>query len=191
MRTEYQRAKQREASKRYRDTHKEKITAERPKYSEKHREAHRKWVDANREHVKEYKRELHKANPAPHRKESANYRAANPEKSKAAVRACGFKKYGMTPKDYDEMLARQDGGCALCHKKAPGGHGRFHVDHDHKTNVIRGLLCNNCNRGLGFFRDDPVLLAQAISYLAAPSTGFTFTGPSSRSASVPTPQPSP
>lgn len=65
----------------------------------------------------------------------------------------------------------QCGACALC-GKVPGEdpeRGRnqkcLHVDHDHKTGKIRGLLCSSCNRGLGYFGDDPVVLRRAAEYL--------------------------
>ena len=52
--------------------------------------------------------------------------------------------------------------CALC-KKVPDD--TLHLDHDHKTGAVRGLLCNSCNRGLGYFKDDPLLIAAASLYL--------------------------
>ena len=75
-------------------------------------------------------------------------------------------KYGMTPDDWDEMLAEQGGGCAICGTTEPGGRwNTFYVDHDHATDEVRGLLCNNHNVGLGMFNDDPDLLQKAIDYL--------------------------
>ncbi|MEV4708088.1 endonuclease VII domain-containing protein [Actinoplanes sp. NPDC049316] len=55
---------------------------------------------------------------------------------------------------------RRGGVCAIC-----GGDDPQHLDHDHRTGEVRGILCFNCNGGLGQFRDDPVLLADAIAYL--------------------------
>jgi hypothetical protein len=71
--------------------------------------------------------------------------------------------YGITKEQYDAMLAEQDGKCAICR----GGNGgqRFHVDHNHLTAVVRGLLCFHCNQGLGSFRDDANFLRLAIDYL--------------------------
>lgn len=59
-------------------------------------------------------------------------------------------KYGITIEDYDRILQTQ-GGCAICGTKTPGGRGRFHVDHDHITGKIRGLLCSGCNTKLGWY----------------------------------------
>jgi len=73
---------------------------------------------------------------------------------------------GITPDDYKKMLEGQNGKCAICgaiesHSK---GH-RLAVDHDHETGKIRGLLCHNCNVGLGNFKDSPDLIRSAIEYL--------------------------
>jgi hypothetical protein len=68
---------------------------------------------------------------------------------------------------YDRLFAEQNGKCANCRTDKPGGNGkRFHLDHDHETGRIRGLLCTNCNTGIGQFKDDADLLKAAIEYLA-------------------------
>ena len=75
-------------------------------------------------------------------------------------------KYGITLEDYDEMLNQQNGCCAICGSNDPGGPGkRFVVDHNHQTKEVRGLLCNSCNRALGYFQDSPSILSKALNYL--------------------------
>lgn len=69
---------------------------------------------------------------------------------------------------HQNLLIAQDNKCAIC--GGIGGTGltnglRLHVDHDHKTDKIRGLLCGSCNVGLGHFKDDTTLLQTAIEYL--------------------------
>lgn len=73
--------------------------------------------------------------------------------------------YGITTADYEALLAGQGGRCAICGTTEPKGKGRFHVDHCHESNVVRGLLCHHCNLGLGNFKDDTERLRGAISYL--------------------------
>lgn len=75
------------------------------------------------------------------------------------------RRYGLSMDEYNAILAAQDGLCAIC--KGPPGARRLAVDHDHETGEVRGLLCPNCNRGIGNFRDDPSLLRAAIEYLSA------------------------
>lgn len=80
------------------------------------------------------------------------------------------KKFGISGKQYAEMLAAQGGGCALCgngisHQSRDGRENRLAVDHDHETGAVRGLLCVRCNRGIGYLNDDPVLLRAAADYL--------------------------
>lgn len=71
---------------------------------------------------------------------------------------------------YDAMLAAQGGVCAICGRPetrpAPNGQpSRLHVDHNHSTGLVRGLLCNNCNQAIGKMGDDPDRLITAAEYL--------------------------
>ncbi|WP_189050355.1 endonuclease VII domain-containing protein [Micromonospora sonchi] len=70
------------------------------------------------------------------------------------------RRYGIGQTEVDELLAEQGGVCAVCGVPDPE-----HVDHDHRTGWVRGILCFNCNGGLGQFRDSPTRLARAITYL--------------------------
>ena len=65
---------------------------------------------------------------------------------------------------YEEMLAAQGGGCAICGEEAEGS---LHVDHDHVTGKVRGLLCVRCNNALGQFQEDPALIVRALAYLVS------------------------
>ena len=80
------------------------------------------------------------------------------------------KKYGISVEEYDRMLTSQNGVCAICggretHVHKSGKLKELAVDHDHKTNEVRGLLCMNCNQALGRFQDSMENLHRAIAYL--------------------------
>lgn len=75
-----------------------------------------------------------------------------------------FRKLGLTMARYLEICEDQEWRCAICKKVPKKG---LCVDHCHKENVYRGLLCGSCNKGLGFFKDDPERLQAAIEYLRA------------------------
>jgi Recombination endonuclease VII len=77
-----------------------------------------------------------------------------------------LRQHGLTTADYDRMLDAQSGRCAICRAESPLGRGRWHADHDHVTGQVRGLLCNNCNRGIGYFGDDPQVMTAAARYVA-------------------------
>ena len=96
------------------------------------------------------------------------WNAANRDKQKAANERMHLKRaYGMTLEAYRTLADAQGGRCAACGEVPSGaGHcGRLHVDHDHDTGEIRGLLCVTCNQGLGQFKDSVLRLQQAIMYL--------------------------
>lgn len=71
--------------------------------------------------------------------------------------------YGLSESSYKELIEVQNNLCAICGKKDEGK--VLCVDHDHKTGQVRGLLCNNCNIGLGNLKDDIQIFQSAIEYL--------------------------
>lgn len=78
--------------------------------------------------------------------------------------------YGITLAEYEALLESQNGVCAICggkekRKSRYGGVCRLHVDHDHKSGKVRGLLCQQCNNGIGHFRENTAILAKAIIYV--------------------------
>lgn len=73
------------------------------------------------------------------------------------------RHYGLTVDEYETLYNHQGGVCVLCEN--PPGKRALAVDHCHLTGQVRGLLCSNCNNGLGLFKDDPKLLQKAIKYL--------------------------
>lgn len=84
-----------------------------------------------------------------------------------------IRTYGITKQQYDALLVKQGNRCPICKTDDPGKHPRkndtvnWHVDHDHKTGQVRGLLCFRCNAGLGHMKDDPQLVMAAYEYLIA------------------------
>lgn len=82
-------------------------------------------------------------------------------------RRAKLAKYGLTPEGYQELLESQGGACAICGvtENTRKGSDNFHVDHDHRTGKVRGLLCHHCNVALGMVDDDPDRLNAMITYL--------------------------
>ena len=93
------------------------------------------------------------------------WRDENPEKH----RDIKLRRYGMSGEQYDEMLARQGGVCAICDRPETARHAgtvrALAVDHNHQTGRTRALLCQRCNHTLGRMNDDPQLLRRAADYL--------------------------
>lgn len=72
--------------------------------------------------------------------------------------------YGISLEEYNQILSKQGNACAICKLRCSTGRNLC-VDHDHSSGVVRGLLCLNCNRGIGNMRDDPTLLTRAANYI--------------------------
>lgn len=93
-------------------------------------------------------------------------RVADGRAAEATSKSMYKMKYGLTLEQVEIIRAR---GCGIC--GGEGGEGRWgnlHIDHDHRTGDVRGGLCHTCNLGLGNFKDDPALLAAALSYVTTP-----------------------
>ncbi len=73
-------------------------------------------------------------------------------------------KYGLSRIEYLGIMDRQSGCCGIC-KKEFSGPRDTHIDHDHSTEAVRGILCHRCNTGLGFFADKKENLLSAFHYL--------------------------
>ena len=73
--------------------------------------------------------------------------------------------FGLSIEKYNEIGISHNWQCGICHIKQSDCNKKLAVDHNHKTGIIRGLLCSKCNHGLGFFKDNISLLEKAIIYL--------------------------
>jgi hypothetical protein len=118
------------------------------------------------------------ANPQPNRDRVKRWREQNPEKYQDKMREYAAspakkladrksylrRKYGITVEEYDAMLAAQGGVCKICEQARPEER-TLHVDHDHMTGKIRGLLCFRCNNAIGDLRDDAELALAMVGYL--------------------------
>lgn len=121
--------------------------------------------------IHQEKYEPHPSPPVdpPSAEETKSYMAAYHKAHKKEARARAlFYNYGITVEQYDDLLAAQDGKCAICHRtEGDAKRERLFVDHDHRTGKVRGLLCGKCNISLGGFNDDTDLLRKAIQFLEA------------------------
>lgn len=129
---------------------------------------HKAWYAANRERLlvlnRERRRAARAANPEKYREQERRYRAKAYHADPLKHRAQRLKyMYGISQDEYEAMLLEQNGLCAICSGKCK--RGNMGVDHCHATGIVRGLLCENCNRALGLMKDSPELLQRAASYL--------------------------
>lgn len=98
-------------------------------------------------------------NPEKYRAINKRSYAKNREKGKAYFR---MRLYGVTDDQFKNMLAQQNNACAICFERK-----ELVVDHNHTTGNVRGLLCKNCNLGIGHFSESQEALTSAINYLRA------------------------
>jgi hypothetical protein len=110
-------------------------------------------------------------------KENQKYQTKNAEKMRETARARRRRnperafdrrllwKFGISKADYDALLEKQGGCCAICGGTQVNGRKNLDVDHDHRTGRVRGLLCGYCNRALGLLKDSPEVLRLAANYL--------------------------
>ena len=123
--------------------------------------------------MKGTERDRREANRLKVRENHKRWCANNKERAKELVRHAILKqKYGISKDEYEELVVKQDGLCAICRKPPKqyiSTHGARYrylvVDHNHITGKIRGLLCHKCNIALGSLGDDLELFEKAVSYV--------------------------
>ena len=144
------------------------------------REQQREWRKANPDRVKAIKKRYYERHRADVIAKNMRWRKANPEKYREGQRrlqrerwaqyrvkhrmAAVKRRYGMTTEQYQVLAAEQGERCAIC-KRPFSEIKRLCVDHCHSSQKARGLLCNNCNVGIGAFSDNPVFVAAAVEIL--------------------------
>lgn len=120
-----------------------------------HKEHYIKFETPERKRLKALNRKERRSRPEVRAREDKQLR------NRALIR-----KYGITQEDYDILKSIQEGRCAICDRVPDNSHcGMLVVDHDHKTNKLRQLLCASCNKAIGILKDDPVLLRAAADYI--------------------------
>lgn len=94
-------------------------------------------------------------------------RQKDPKATKERDRKYTLMRYwGLTPIQFEELLKKHNSQCGICKKKDRSSDKKpLVIDHDHATGAIRGLLCDNCNRGIGLLQDSKEILQAAIAYL--------------------------
>ena len=158
-------------SKLYSKKHKEQCL----KYSKKYRKENREkmnllsknYYKIHQIKLRLYRKKYQNEHKEEIKKQQKLYRLNNPDK----IRNHDLKSnHGITLKEYNILFKKQHGLCAICKQKETDKDKNkktrsLAVDHDHKTEKIRGLLCGRCNKGLGVFKDDIKLFKEIIKYL--------------------------
>jgi hypothetical protein len=161
--------KSRDAQRAWRQQNRDKANAYKREWHARNRDkknaTNRAWREANAETQAEYFRKYREDNRELLRTRQREYYLANRERYQEQMRA---KRYGLAPGEFDAMLAAQNGRCAICRTRTPGGKG-WAVDHCHDEGHVRGILCPQCNTGIGLLRHDSEILRAALAYLGRTS----------------------
>src|SRR5262245_57445902 len=144
-----QRAKESAWRRLYYQAHKEELKARISAYRQ-----------ANREELLKRRRAHYQENKEVIKEQTRAYRHARRRNNDPRLRSVELKRYGITLAEYDALLEKQGGVCAICRKHSKR---RLCVDHCHRTGMIRGLLCDSCNLGLGSLQDDQASLVAALA----------------------------
>lgn len=147
------------------------------KYKHAHREQHiaytKKWREENKEKYLEWVRKDREKNPEKHKEWQKKTRE---KKGKLRSLEESLRKMNFSIESYNEMLKNQNGVCAICKKeetrksRKKGDICRLMIDHCHASNIVRGLLCDSCNKMLGHAKDSIEILEEGIRYLISSYT---------------------
>jgi hypothetical protein len=126
-----------------------------------HLEYQRAWTKKNLARVRAQQRAWYQRNIETVRKKAKEKNALHPEIKRNEKL---LTRYGISAEEWQKLFETQGSCCAICRTPEPGSQD-WHTDHDHATKVVRGILCFNCNIGLGKFKESSDLLLEAADYL--------------------------
>ena len=147
---------------RYRENHKKEIMEYGRSYNERNREERRLNAKAYHQKNKSWRNEGQRIRSLKNADKLKEKRASPAEKQKQARRR--FKKYGITEDDYIRMIKKQSSRCKICDSEDWGFRGP-HIDHNHKTGKVRGILCQRCNLVLGIICEDQQIAIKMAQYI--------------------------
>lgn len=141
-----------EASKKWKQANKDKVSA-----------YQKEWRGKNKDKMKQYMQEWREANKENIQEYNSRWKQANPDYS---IDKHLKQQYGISIKEYCEMLEKQNFRCAICNThESEALRSKLFVDHCHSTGKIRSLLCHNCNTALGHTKEDINRLEAMIAYI--------------------------
>lgn len=169
--------RQRLAQQRYRLKHPNKEKEYRLNNAKKEAERHKLYQSKNKNKIKEYHKEYRLKNKDKIKERGKDWyinnreaiikrtalRNKNNRESLKVIKA--YHRYKITPKEYFKFMDKQNSKCVLCGCDLYPWDTNTNIDHDHKTNKVRGLLCSDCNKGIGLLKEDIDILERAIKYL--------------------------
>ena len=141
--------------------------------TEQELEVQRRYRERNRERIRERNRLRARRRWKENREAILASRHRPEARARLKVRQRRYqlkRRYGLTPEALEALLATQAHACAICRRPIDGGH--VHVDHDHDTGRVRGLLCQGCNTGIGNLQESVGALLSAAAYLTRSSGGM-------------------
>jgi Recombination endonuclease VII len=159
--------------------HAEEMREWRAAHREEYNAKHKAWSDQNRDRLREYDRQW-RQNNLEHAREMDRARYKRDRSKRLAAHKAYYatpkikqmygsqslaRSYGLTSDEFSALLIASCGKCAICSSQFLRNRKEPHVDHAHDSKEVRGLLCINCNNGLGRFRDSADLLDLAAAYL--------------------------
>lgn len=119
----------------------------------------------NKEHSVERSRRYYQNNKEKIKEYQKQYRINNKKYGRDSTEEYFWHKYGITLDDYEQILQEQEFACAICRRHISKLSKPLFVDHDHSTGIVRGLLCQKCNTGLGLLGDTAQSILKALTYL--------------------------
>lgn len=137
----------------------------------------KEWFERNPDKITQYNSAYYQRNKEASKERSRKYRLENKDKlkeyrlknsernKKYCINQALIRRYGITLKQYNELLSKQNHTCGICGANSSDFSKRLAVDHCHTTNKVRGLLCSNCNTLLGLSKENTTILLNAITYI--------------------------